>query len=181
MILLINTCSQKLNENEFVKPIEKLLLENGFDFTTKKYSEIFDASIYDKTIICGTALKDFEYLKNIKKFSWIKNYDGKILGICSGMQIIASIWRMKLSENVVIGNKEVIVTKTNPLIGGKFGAYFLISKQPILNKNFIKITKDESIIKHKNKKIYGCMFHPEVLNPELIINFCQAVTRTHAM
>jgi hypothetical protein len=64
MILIISTCSQNLNENEFVRPIEKLLLKNGFDYKTKHYSEISDVSEYDKIIICGTALKDFEYLKN---------------------------------------------------------------------------------------------------------------------
>jgi GMP synthase (glutamine-hydrolysing) len=172
MILIISTCSQKLNEDEFVRPIEKLLLKNGFDFETKHYFKVSELE-YDKIIICGTALKDFEYLKDIEKFSWIKDYDGKILGICSGMQIIAGVFGMKMKENVVIGIKEVVAAKQNTLINGKFKAYFLISKQPVLNNDFISLTKDDSIIKHKSKEFYGCSFHPEVINQELIVNFCK--------
>lgn len=175
MILIINTCSQTLNENEFVEPIKKLLLKNGFDFKLKNYSEVPDTSAYDRIIICGTALKDFEYLKDIEEFSWIKNYDGNMLGICSGMQIITSSFGMKLKEKVIIGSREVVVIKDNPLASGRFKAYFLISRQPILKKDFVSLTKDSSIIKHKNKEIYGCTFHPEVLNPEMLIKFCRLI------
>lgn len=173
MILIINTCSQRLNEYEFVRPIEKLLLKNGFDFETKHYSDVSGVLGYDKIIICGTAMKDFEYMKDAGKFSWIKSYKGKLLGICSGMQIITGTFGMKMSDDVNIGSKEVIVKKKNPLIDGKFKAYFLASKKPVLNDDFIPITKDGSMIKHREKDFYGCMFHPEVLNPELITNFCR--------
>jgi GMP synthase-like glutamine amidotransferase len=173
MILIINVCSQKLSEYEFVKPIENLLSKNGFATHVKHFSETFDASKYDRIIICGTALKDFEYMDSIGKFSWIRNYNGKLLGICAGTQIIASAFGMKLKEKTIIGNKEVNVVKNNSLIKERFNAYFLISKQPSLNKDFISLTKDESVIKHKNKEIYGCMFHPEVLNSDMLINFCK--------
>ena len=43
----------------------------------------------------------------------------------------------------------------------------------ILPKDFIKFTKSKipQAIKHKEKKIYGVLFHPEVRNKELILNF----------
>lgn len=173
MILVVSTCSQKLSENEFVKPIEKLLLNNNFNFETKHYSKISDASKYDRIIICGNALEDLEYLKDVDKFSWIKNYSGKILGICAGMQIIVSTFGMSLREKTIIGSQEVESLEINPLINGKFNAYFLNSRQPILDKQFIPLTKDGSMIKHTTKEIYGCIFHPEVMNPEIIINFCK--------
>jgi len=172
MILVISTCSQNLSENEFVRPIENLLLKNSFDFKTKHYSEISDASGYDKIIICGTALKDFEYLKDMNKFSWIKKYEGKLLGICSGVQIIATIFGMPLKEESQIGTRKVNTLIANPLMEGKFNAYFLSSKQPILGKEVVPLTEDESVIKFKGKEFYGCMFHPEVLNSEIIIKFC---------
>jgi GMP synthase (glutamine-hydrolysing) len=172
MILIISTCSQNLSENEFVRPIEKLLLKNGFDFKTKHYSEISDVSGYDKIIICGTALKDFQYLKDIGKFSWIKRYEGKLLGICAGVQIIATVFGVPLKEESQIGARKVNTLIANPLMEGRFNAYFLNSKQPILGKEVVPLTEDESVIKFEGKEFYGCMFHPEVLNPEIIINFC---------
>lgn len=172
MILVISACSQKLSENEFVKPIEELLLKNGFDFDTKHYSEISSLPEYDKVIICGTALKDFEYLENIDRFSWIKKYEREMLGICAGVQIIATVLGMQLKEKIQIGKKEVDTRIANSLVKGKFNAYFLSSKQPILGKEVDSLTQDESLIKFKNKEFYGCMFHPEVLNPDIIIKFC---------
>lgn len=171
MILLLNTCSQKLSEEEFVRPIEKMLLKNNFDFEAKHHSENYNPFKYDKIIICGTALKDFEYLNDIERFSWIKKYEGKLLGICSGMQVISIVYGMKLKEKILIGSKEV-KTASKGFLDKDFKAYFLVSKQPVLNKVFIALAKDESVIKHKSKDVYGFLFHPEVLNPELIIKFC---------
>jgi anthranilate/para-aminobenzoate synthase component II len=108
----------------------------------------------------------------IDKFFWIKKYEGKLLGICSGVQIITTIFGMKLKEKIQIGQKEVNTLITNPLIEGNFKTYFLNSKQPILNREVISLTQDGSMIKLKNKEFYGCIFHPEVENSEIIINFC---------
>ena len=172
MILLLSTCSQKLSEEEFVRPIEKILLKNKLDFMVKHCSEDYDPSKYDKIIICGTALKDFEYLKDVEKFGWIKKYGGKLMGICSGMQMISIVYGMKLKGKVMIGSREVKIVKKE-FLDRDFKAYFLVSKQPVLNKEFIALAEDESVIKHKSKDVYGFLFHPEVLNPELIVKFCE--------
>ena len=67
MILIISICKEKLHELEFVKPIEDILKNNNAKFATKHYSKISKADLQraDKIIICGTSLKDNEYLQNL--------------------------------------------------------------------------------------------------------------------
>jgi len=66
MILLINICKEKLHELEFVKPIENILNKNKIEFQTKHYKKISKDDLNaDKIVICGTSLKDKEYLEDI--------------------------------------------------------------------------------------------------------------------
>jgi GMP synthase-like glutamine amidotransferase len=172
MILVLSTCSQKLSENEFVKPIETILQERGLKFQTKHYSDRFDTSAYEKVIICGTALRDFRYLEEIERFSWIEKFNGSILGICSGAQIIARILGEELADKVLIGKERVDIKEKNRIANGEFESYFLISKTPS-TEYFLTLDSKGYMFKHGNKEFYGVLFHPEVLNKEIIVNFCK--------
>src|SRR3989344_4621898 len=74
MVLLINVCKEKLHYYEFVKPIEDILGKNNLRFFTRHYKKISkeDLENADKIIICGTSLKDNEFLEDIKKYSYKK-------------------------------------------------------------------------------------------------------------
>ncbi len=171
MILLISTCSEKLSEEEFVKPISKIIQQKH---EIKNYSENIEYSKYEKILICGTALKDNEYINDLEKFDWIKDYNNPIFGICSGMQVIALSFGAKLTKNKDIGMLKIKTTKENRLISGEFYAYELhgngLSK---LDKFEILAKSDKSVqaIKLKKKEIYGIMFHPEVRNQDIIRTF----------
>lgn len=170
MILLISTCKYKLHENEFVLPIAKYL-EN---YQIAHYKDNIDFSKYSHIIICGTALKDNDYLEHIKNFDWIKTTELPVLGICSGMQIIALLDGAEIKKKTEIGLIEIKTIKKNKLINGEFYAYNLHSNSLInLNKFDIlaQSTKTPQIIKRKQKNIFGIMFHPEVRNKEIITNF----------
>ena len=108
MILLINTCSKKLSEHEFVRPVAELVK----DCEIRHFKKLGDLDKFSKIIICGTALKDFDYLN--ADWSWIKNYKGKLLGLCAGYQVIAK----ELGEHL----------EDHKIIGVKNNHYFLISK-----------------------------------------------------
>jgi GMP synthase-like glutamine amidotransferase len=172
MILLLSTCEQRLSEEEFVRPLEKALSSARLNFQTKHYLEDFDPKAYESVIICGTALKDFGYLKGIDRFSWIKDYKGKVLGICSGAQIIACVFGMGLRNKIMIGERKVAIKTKNKIAYGTFKSYFLISKVPVLKNGFLSLTKDESLIKKADREVYGLLFHPEVLNADIIARFC---------
>lgn len=169
MILIINTCKEKLSELEFVRPIEKIVKTN---FVTKHCAQITrkDISAADKIIICGTALADFEYLK--QDFSWIKTTDKPVLGICAGMQIISQALGIPLKDSTNIGVRKVITTTKNKLCEGTFDAYFLHTKTAIEKFVILATTNDVScVVKHPDKEIYGCIFHLEVMNSGIITNF----------
>ena len=168
MILLINISKEPLHELEFVKPIENILKENKIKFLTKHYKKLKTRDIANaqKIIICGTSLKDNGFLKNIKKFNWIKNYKKPILGICGGMHILHLIYNGKKHKNKIIGNKKIEFKNFLDLKGKKevynLHQYYFSSKEFTSNKQYSK---------HKTLPFYGTLFHPEVRNKELIINF----------
>jgi GMP synthase (glutamine-hydrolysing) len=178
MILIINVCFDELSEFEFVKPVESILKKSSIRFFTKHYLSLVkdDLNSAEKIIICGTALKDFDYLENIDRFDWLKDSKKPILGICAGIQIIARIFDNDLIEKIKIGRLKVNVIRENKLTSkDEFYSYFLNSKAIKIRKHFDILANSERLncmFKHKNKEIYGCLFHPEVLNPEIIINFC---------
>lgn len=168
MILIISTCKEQLSELEFVRPIA-LLIE---DHNILHYSKVKPADIKaaDKIIIAGTALKDFEYLKG--NFSWLKECNKPILGICAGMQIIAKEFGFELEDFVTIGPQKVEVVNENKLTQGEFNAYFLHTKTGIGDFKVLATSNGKPcMIKHPEKEIYGCIFHPEVMNEEIIKRF----------
>lgn len=166
--LIISTCADKLSELEFVKPIERLVGK----CTTKHYSNLTkeDTDNADKIIITGTALKDFGYLNH--NWNWLKDYNKPVLGICAGMQAIAQEFGVKIEDFVTIGPHKVTVVKENKLCAGSFDAYFLHTKTGTGNFEVLATTDGKPcIIKHPSKEIYGCIFHPEVMNESIIKNF----------
>lgn len=192
-ILVINTCSNELHYLEFINPIIRILKEHNNNnsknnlVTVKHFSHInkeFNFSNFDKIIISGTSLKDFNYLD--KDFSFIKECEKPILGICAGMQIVCKSFGCDLirnSENNTNNkiNNTHIGLKTIELqdflgISKTIEVYCLhknnILRNKIFEKNFVDCSNGSMhAIKHKNKNIFGVLFHPEVRNHELIINF----------
>jgi GMP synthase-like glutamine amidotransferase len=179
MILVVNVCSDKLSYFEFVKPVEDILKKARVDFLTRDFLSVNhrDISRTEKVIICGTALKDFKYLDNIDKFAWINESHMPILGICAGMQILARLFNNDVIEKTRIGRYRVRIIQKNSLSPkDEFYSYFLNSKAVAPNEDFEALGQSgdlKCMVKHKRERFYGCLFHPEVLNPEIITNFLQ--------
>ena len=161
MILIINVCKEKLHYYEFVKPVEDILSKNKIKFFTKHYKKISKADLEKaaKIIICGTSLKDNKFLKDFKKFQWIKTFGKPVFGICGGAHIIGLICGGKLKEKKEIGMKE---TKIKNFLGVK-------GKKQVYHLHKFYVLPDV----YKNKKIYATLFHPEVRNKEIVVNFCR--------
>jgi GMP synthase (glutamine-hydrolysing) len=179
MILIISTCEEKIHELEFVKPIENVLKNKKVQFFTKHYKELkkddFDKA--NKIIITGTSLKDNKFLKDINYFKWIKSIDKPILGICSGMQIILLIYNGKLGNKKEIGYYKENFTKEFLGMKGENEVYHLHNNYITLPKDFISYTEGKvpQAVKHKEKEIYGVLFHPEVRNSKLIEYFSENI------
>lgn len=173
MILIINTCQEKLSEEEFVKPIIGIVKDN---YEIKHYAEEINFDQYEKIIICGTALQDFSVLEDIEKFSWLKETDKPVLGICVGAEIIGLTFNAKLIDCEEIGMVKIKKTKENKLFSEDLDIYSLHKcALDSLNEFDILAESDKCVhaFKLKGKEIYGLQFHPEVKNPDMVGNFLE--------
>jgi GMP synthase-like glutamine amidotransferase len=171
MMLVINVCRERLHYFEFVKPVEDILKSNGIKSRTIHCSKMKGGVDCGKIIICGTSLKDNGYLEH--DFSWVRDTDKPVLGICAGMQIICLEFGGKIKRGTEIGYyRERFRDEFLGLNGGK-EVYHLHNNYPTLPKGFREFTNSRipQAIKHKDREIYGVLFHPEVRNKDLIVNF----------
>ena len=170
MILVINLNKYKLHDLEFINPVTDLL--DNYKVVHYKNLKQGDLEKADKVIIAGTSLKDNDYLEEIEKFYWIKNFRKPILGICAGMQILALVNGAKLKKAEEIGQTEIKLLKKDFLIKNISKVYSLHQFSISLPKGFQKIAESKiSMQAIKKENHYGLLFHPEVLNKNIIISF----------
>jgi GMP synthase-like glutamine amidotransferase len=179
MILIIdmNWKKDSLGFCEFVLPIAAIA-EKMDEFTIKHYFEVTsqDLNICDSIILSGTALKDTATLNQLEKFMWLKEIQKPVLGICAGMETICMAYDGQLIKCLEIGMTPIISLKDNPLFSSDYKAYSLHSYCVEPTEEFeilAKSPKCTQAIKHKNKKIYGVLFHPEVRNEEIVKRFIE--------
>jgi len=165
----------KLSEREFVTPISKIV--GAANQKILHYTECTEQNIFEfeKILICGTSLQDNSYQKDIDKFKIIlTNFEKPILGICSGMQIVCTIFGDKIIKNLEIGMVDIETLEKNSLCKGKFQAYSIHNNSVGNLVYFTILAQSETsiqVIKHKTKDIFGVSFHPEVRNESIIENF----------
>lgn len=175
-VLLVSTCKEKLHELEFVKPIQDILSSEKIYFFIKNYKEVSpkDLTKCSRVIICGTSLADFDYLINLKKFDWVKDFDKPVLGICAGSQILGLICSGKEKKKTEIGFFYEDF-KINFLgLEGKQEVYHLHNSHVKFDSNWKVFCTGNGIqqaVKHKEKELYGVLFHPEVRQKKLILEF----------
>lgn len=179
MILVIDMSYKRasLGYNEFVLPIVSVLepLESCIvkHFLDVEHSDLFSCS---RIVLSGTTLKDFEAQNHLDSFQWIKTCNKPILGVCAGMQVTSLIYGVPLTPCLQVGMTEITTQKANPLFEGTFQAYTLHSLSVQPSETFTVLAysaKCIQAIKHKQKPIYGILFHPEVRNQGLLKKFLQ--------
>lgn len=178
-ILIVDLCSDPLSSLEFAEPVERILKRRGIKAFVKHYRSIRpeDFESIDKVIISGSPLMDRAFLSNDWS-SWLSWFNKPVLGLGSGLQAIARAFGNRLTRVRRIGIFRVRVIKPNKLVGGDFHAFFLARGAAVVDKPFEALAvsgKLGCILKHESKEIYGCLFQPEVMNPEIIINFALMV------
>lgn len=181
-IHLISTCSDPMLEAEFVRPISRIASDwtrehgNTFEIMVHHATDIPVAtfSTDDSIIICGTAFQDDEYLKNIQAFQWLGKTTCKVLGICSGMQILALVLGARLIPGLEIGMVEIETNVENPLCEGTFAAYNL-HKHSLADLSQFQILAHSKetvqVIGHESRPQYGVLFHPEVRQEGVVTRF----------
>ena len=93
------------------------------------------------------------------------------------MQLIGKVFGCEMQDKEVIGQQEIFTIIRNDLMEeDQFFGYFINTKSIKISSNFEILARGKELdcmIKHKSKRIYGCLFHPEVMNSQIILNFCR--------
>ena len=179
MILIIETAYKKntLHFFEFVKPIMDILTDAGITFTVKHYKELAakDIEEAEKFIICGNGLQDTAVFDDVKRFAWLKTTRKPVLGICAGMQIIGKVHGGKIKPRVHIGVSRLQFLEPDPLIRrmSKYDVYELHNYMVTVPTGFTELAETyiPMAFRKNDAPVYGVMFHPEVMNKELIRAF----------
>ena len=186
MILLVNLCAeiQSLHWSEFVLPV-KAALEKVCSRIEEIHFRQLDHRIrcVEKempraVILCGTALPDNSYRKHPHTFQCLRKFEGNILGICAGMHIMGMLWGGK-----IIPEKRIGVYPYETVDHDDIFSEDSLKKGYHLHKSTVTLPKDFHVIagdhgrmdafKHDRRKIYGVLFHPEVLNHTILKIFAE--------
>jgi GMP synthase-like glutamine amidotransferase len=177
MILVVdmNWKKDSLGYYEFVLPILSVA-EQLDECVVKHYSEVAigDLADFSRVILSGTALKDNATLNQPQKFTWLKDIDKPVLGICAGMQTIGVVFGLLLTRCLEVGMTQMTTQNGNPLFSGAFKAYSLHNYAVEPAEEFEVLAESPKCmqaLKHKQKPIYGVLFHPEVRNTEILTCF----------
>jgi GMP synthase-like glutamine amidotransferase len=181
MILVVdmNSTENPFGFNEFVLPIVAVV-EELEKCDIRHYLEVNEKDLtgYNKIILSGSALKDTVTLNQTMRFRWLKNYSKPVLGVCAGMQTIGLVFGGHIEKCREIGMTEIVVLKENILFSSTFKVYALHNYALAPSAEFEVLAKSASCvhsIKHKQKDVYGVLFHPEVRNQEVIERFIQSI------
>ena len=179
-ILLINNAEPGIRD--FAKPIETIIYDCGSSSFFFEYSEClkFRFNEYDGIIMTGSPQGDDIVEHHTPYFQWIKSCEKPILGICAGHHITGFLFGAEILRSVEpeSGDFEVEIVKNDSLFEGLPG----ILKVKQMHNDSITLpdsfellatskTCKNQIMKHKQKTIYTCQFHPEFYNHKLIQNF----------
>lgn len=158
----------------WLEEIKKNLIGLGYSFKVIKLDEIEGCKFesFSGIIISGSPilLTKVDLQKYLKLFRFIKSVNIPILGICFGHQIIGLEYGSEIHIGKLINKKEYIeIVKDNKLFSGvENNSLFQEDRSEYITLpgGFYLLAKSESCnneaMKHKERKIYGVQFHPEV-------------------
>lgn len=186
MILLCDLCFEldSLSQYEFVYPIADALKRAGAECRILHYTEVPedgpDENEFQGIILCGTALKDNAYAEHMESFSWIKECQRPVLGICAGMQVIGLAFGGSILPQPAIGLKELEILAETPLLGQPrlIEGYHLHNFGVTMPEGFTEVAGKDGLVvafKHAKWPIYGIIFHPEVRNRWIVERFADMV------
>lgn len=156
-----------------VPDLEKCLHELNAESITVKWNEIKPSILESKGVIISgnpALLTKDGFEQYIEKFSFIKESDFPILGICFGHQIIGLLHGADVKiGNEVRGVEEIKIENSSVLFNELKGEIMMgedHTEEINLPKNFRLIASSSTCkveaMQHKIKPIFGVQFHPEV-------------------
>lgn len=179
-IVIVNSAEPGITE--FIEPIEKIISASGSTSVFIEYTDCLDFNfeIYDGAIVSGSPQGDDIVEHHLPYFMWIKDFQKPVLGICAGHHVCGFMYGAALlrSEEPEAGNFEIEIVKPDPLLEGfpqSFTVKQMHNDSVTLPNGFELLASSKTcrnqLMKHKQKPLYTCQFHPEYYNHNLIRNF----------
>lgn len=134
-------------------------------------------------IISGSPIEwvDINPQDILEKFTWLRETDKPVLGVCFGHQIIGQIFGGIFSHGVLIDCEEHIDLEHDELFEGIDSTFFQEHHVEAVSvpEDFVCIGRSCSCaneaMRHKEKPIWSVQFHPEISGAhgkKLLQNFC---------
>jgi GMP synthase (glutamine-hydrolysing) len=179
-IAIINNAEPEITE--FVTPIEDLIRETGSSSKCIEYADCLniDLNDFDGVILTGSPQGDDIVEHHLPYFRWIWEYTKPVLGICAGHHVTGFLFGAKLlrSEEPEMGDFQVFKIKHDPIFNHMpetFRVKQMHNDSITLPSDFELLASSKTcfnqFMKHKQKPLYTCQFHPEYYNHKLIRNF----------
>lgn len=181
MIIVVETSHKKntLHFLEFVKPVIDILDTVENTVVIRHFTELTSHDIAEakRIIICGNGLQDQAFLKASRKFAWLRTVTKPVLGICAGMQMITKVCGGKIKPKTRIGVERLQFLQPDALLGrmSKYDVYSLHNYICSVPPGFVELAETDipMAIRKADAPVYGVLFHPEVLNKDLIREFAR--------
>jgi len=172
---------ESLGRDEFVNPVARIVERCGHTWKYQHYASMQDHEWTHASgiIICGTALKDNGFLEHLEHFSWLRDCEIPVLGICAGMQVLCMIFGGSIIPGCEIGMTDVKVTSPHPFMpkSSSFKAYQLHSHSCLPPPGWERLAESAMCIqavRDPKRPFFGVMFHPEVRNDRVIEVFLES-------
>jgi GMP synthase (glutamine-hydrolysing) len=183
-ILIINNAEPGINE--FIEPLQNIVEEMGMNCITANYKEApeFVFNEIDGILMSGSPQGDDIVEHHLPYFQWLKKIEKPVLGICAGHHITGYLFGAELlrSKEPESGDFEIEMLKNDMLFSGlpkTVKVKQMHNDSVTLPEDFDLLatsnTCKNQLMKHKNKPLYTCQFHPEFYNKDLIRNFLNIV------
>lgn len=179
-IAIVNNAERGITT--FTTPIEQLITKCGSSSVLIEYADClgFNFNDIDGAILTGSPQGDDIVAHHLPYFKWIKDFEKPLLGICAGHHITGFLYGATLlrSEEPEAGDFEITITKPDPLftdMPNTFTVKQMHNDSVSLPADFELLASSETctnqLMRHKQKPIYTCQFHPEFYNHTLFTNF----------
>ena len=179
-ILIVNNAEPGITA--FADSIEKIVTNFGAVSTVIEYAACnnYPVNEFDGIILTGSPQGDDIIEHHAPYFGWIKECTIPVLGICAGHHITGFLFGSEIlrSKEPESGDGEIEVLVSDPIfydMEKNLTVRQMHNDSVTLPSNFTLLATSpickNQMMKHKNKPIYTCQFHPEFYNHRLIANF----------
>ncbi len=179
-ILIINNAEPEIQD--FVRSLEDIVKSCEIEVSRIEYADCLktDLSAFDGILMSGSPQGDDIVEHHAPYFAWIRTYQKPVLGICAGHHITGYLYGSKLlySQEPESGDFEIKLLTDDPLLESlprNLSVKQMHNDSISLPEDFLLLATSDTcrnqLMRHKNKPLYTCQFHPEFYNHKLIQNF----------